>query len=59
MRDLAVRHMDALASRRMIRLAFRRVETEKIKGDHALAFRRMIVLAFRRIEKQRYKGTDK
>ena len=31
MRDLAVRRMDALASRRMIRLAFRRVEKEKSK----------------------------
>ena len=51
MRDLAVRRMGALASRRTIRLAFRRVEKEKIRINNALAFRRMIVLAFRRIEK--------
>ena len=50
--------MGALAFRRMIRLAFRRVEKEKFKSNHALAFRRMIVLAVRRIAKQRNKGTN-
>ena len=53
MRDLAVRRMDALAFRRMIRLAFHNVEKEKIKSNHALAFRHMIALVFRRIEKQK------
>ena len=58
MRDLAARRMNARACRRMVRLAFRRVEKERIKSNHALAFRRMIALAFRRIEKQRNKGTN-
>ena len=58
MRDLAVRRMDALAFRRVVRLNVRRVEKEQT-NSHALAFRRMIALAFRRIEKQRNKGTNK